>query len=75
MTPEESQQIAAAGTVFFQNTLVQIFSFGWFGVYILAFMISMHIIWCIYCYVTYSVILIQNYTIGKRNIMNKDIKP
>ncbi|KAE9392238.1 hypothetical protein BT96DRAFT_1057800 [Gymnopus androsaceus JB14] len=44
MTPEESEEIAAAGVVFFQNITSLIFMSGLFGVYILAFIISMRII-------------------------------
>ncbi|KAE9389608.1 hypothetical protein BT96DRAFT_980660 [Gymnopus androsaceus JB14] len=44
MTPEESEQIAILGTVFFQNSSSLIFLIGLFGVYMLVFIISMHII-------------------------------
>ncbi|KAE9387798.1 hypothetical protein BT96DRAFT_981285 [Gymnopus androsaceus JB14] len=44
MTPEESEQTAAVGTAIFHNISNLIFSTGLFGAYILAFIISMHII-------------------------------
>ncbi|KAE9396110.1 hypothetical protein BT96DRAFT_120793 [Gymnopus androsaceus JB14] len=44
MTPEESKKIALLGSVSFQNISDLIFSIALFGVYILAFIISMHII-------------------------------
>ncbi|KAE9390525.1 hypothetical protein BT96DRAFT_980242, partial [Gymnopus androsaceus JB14] len=44
MTPEESEQIASAVTVLFQNISILIFAIGLFGIYILAFTISMLII-------------------------------
>ncbi|KAE9400905.1 hypothetical protein BT96DRAFT_1018543, partial [Gymnopus androsaceus JB14] len=44
MTPEESEQIAYAGSVVFENTSTIILLSGLAGVYILAFTISMHII-------------------------------
>ncbi|KAE9401342.1 hypothetical protein BT96DRAFT_918921 [Gymnopus androsaceus JB14] len=44
MTPDESEMITHAGTVLIQNISALIFTFGLFGAYILAFIISMHII-------------------------------
>ncbi|KAE9389121.1 hypothetical protein BT96DRAFT_980807 [Gymnopus androsaceus JB14] len=44
MTPAESEQIAHAGITFFQNISTMIFILGLFGIYTLAFIISMHII-------------------------------
>ncbi|KAE9388733.1 hypothetical protein BT96DRAFT_980921 [Gymnopus androsaceus JB14] len=45
MTPEESEEIVAVGTALFQNISASIiFGSGLFGIYILAFIISMHII-------------------------------
>ncbi|KAE9406870.1 hypothetical protein BT96DRAFT_971630 [Gymnopus androsaceus JB14] len=44
MTPEESEQIAAAGSVFFQNMSGMILRNGLLGVYMLVFIITMHII-------------------------------
>ncbi|KAE9392171.1 hypothetical protein BT96DRAFT_924863 [Gymnopus androsaceus JB14] len=44
MTPEESEQITAAGASLFQNISALIFQMGLLGVYILAFIISMSII-------------------------------
>ncbi|KAE9401299.1 hypothetical protein BT96DRAFT_974846 [Gymnopus androsaceus JB14] len=44
MIPEESEKIVAAGTVAFYNASTMIFVTGLFGAYILAFIISMHII-------------------------------
>lgn len=43
MTPEESQKIASAGSVNFENIIGLIVSCG-LGVYLLAFGISMHIL-------------------------------
>ncbi|KAE9405623.1 hypothetical protein BT96DRAFT_988398 [Gymnopus androsaceus JB14] len=44
MTPEESEEIAAAGTLIFQNIPVVIFGNGLFGVYILAYIVCMSIV-------------------------------
>ncbi|KAE9390655.1 hypothetical protein BT96DRAFT_1024444 [Gymnopus androsaceus JB14] len=44
MTPEESEQLAALGAVCYMNISAQIFTIGLLGVYILAFIISMHTI-------------------------------
>ncbi|KAE9398708.1 hypothetical protein BT96DRAFT_722272 [Gymnopus androsaceus JB14] len=44
MTPEESEQIAYAGSVVFENNSTIMLLSGLVGVYILAFTISMHII-------------------------------
>ncbi|KAE9396250.1 hypothetical protein BT96DRAFT_977550 [Gymnopus androsaceus JB14] len=44
MIPQESERIALLGTVFFENMASLIFRSWLFGVYILTFMISMHII-------------------------------
>ncbi|KAE9402775.1 hypothetical protein BT96DRAFT_974168 [Gymnopus androsaceus JB14] len=44
MTPEESEKIAATGTVFFQNIPFLIFGSGLFGVYILAYIVCMNTI-------------------------------
>ncbi|KAE9403824.1 hypothetical protein BT96DRAFT_451425 [Gymnopus androsaceus JB14] len=44
MTPEESEQIAFLGAVLFENISALILGVGLFGVYILAFIISMHIV-------------------------------
>ncbi|KAE9396433.1 hypothetical protein BT96DRAFT_977462 [Gymnopus androsaceus JB14] len=60
MAPEESEQIALAGTVIFQNISSMIFGIGLFGFYILAFIISMYImILCIYW--QYSITLTPTY--------------